>query len=1162
MITNYTEQLGNGDGVKKTFTKVLTYIPSSMNSTYFSITINNTSINISLVGPVGGVYSIVQTSFLDPGSEYNSNTRTLTLKFKVAPLVTEFVRCVYQTDSQILSFQYRGEGKSKYFNSVLHNLLPMGIYSKETVTNGVYSYAEGQLAKVNNGTVSVSPFVALVRDVENNLSVRLQTMVIVNVDVTPATPYIIAKINWQNAVSNYAEIQAVSFASIQPDYLIIGKCYFDVSNYVLDYFDYSRRHHVDVEANYVKQATPFRVMATEPESDKVLVQQGDVTFSTGSFHLNDDSLSPAISASIAGRIDLVYIDQNGTVQVVSGADNASPVAPNFAGKFVVAQIKRIGASSVIKGHQITQVNPHRYFITNAEHPTFNRVTLLLPPVDDSDAVRKDYVDNLIRGLDWQESVKSFLNFTTNEPSTRTNGDRYIALSTGTSNLTSTGITINKIYQWDTAVTPRWLEITPDKGTVVLDESTGIQWTWNDVAWVQFSSTVNHNILSCLQGGTSGQYYHLTATQCQNVFYRNTHTTDNITQGSTNKWYADSLVNTNACVTCARNHVNVVGNPHGTTHSTISDFQSGVSSNVHVSCAYTHACSVGNLHNMTKADVGLSNVLNVAQVPAAEKGVANGVATLDSNGLIPSAQINNEIVTSLKYKGTWNASTNTPNISASPQKGDYYVVSVAGSTSLTGGGNVWRIGDWAVYNGATFDRLKLRDEITSVNGVSEGAVVLTTSHIAEGSRLYYTEARVTANTTVQEAYNHISSDGSSHSEIGVLHSKLSDQKNTGFISWLNSGAYHSVVGTTFTLLRGGTGRIASTLVTWAGNQNVTLVQGTNYVYINSSGTLASTIAYTPSLYEDNIVLFKVYYHTSITKVTRDNHAYKLNTGFSVYSLNNIGPVVRGSGGKISQITTGFGSLPSDRQIRIVGDAILDDNMIESNISDTGASPITFDFLYKNAANVWIKSTGGTELPMKYTNVGVYTDIPTSGSVYGVWTIYAIKSDLNSDNVSYVAVANKYIYSSLGDAKTAVRSEELQMADYALEELEPALLGFVIVSNNGSGGRIEKLYVKKANIANNPLVTYGSDFISDDGTKTLINSDTVITGNLSVSGSIGSVNTPNALSFNSSGFGFFTKPVEVISNNDDPYIVLRKTGMDEGAVKIIFNTATKNVDFIYE
>ncbi|NBU93922.1 MAG: hypothetical protein EBS18_05210 [Actinobacteria bacterium] len=59
---------------------------------------------------------------------------------------------------------------------------------------------------------------------------------------------------------------------------------------------------------------------------------------------------------------------------------------------------------------------------------------------------------------------------------------------------------------------------------------------------------------------------------------------------------------------------------------------------------------------------------------------------------------------LNYAGTWNASTNTPTLTSSVGvKGDYYVVSVAGSTNLNGE-TLWGVGDWAVFNGAVWQKV--------------------------------------------------------------------------------------------------------------------------------------------------------------------------------------------------------------------------------------------------------------------------------------------------------------------------------------------------------------------------------------------------------------------------------------------------------------------------
>ena len=51
---------------------------------------------------------------------------------------------------------------------------------------------------------------------------------------------------------------------------------------------------------------------------------------------------------------------------------------------------------------------------------------------------------------------------------------------------------------------------------------------------------------------------------------------------------------------------------------------------------------------------------------------------------------------LVYKGTWNANTNTPTLaSGTGTTGEFYIVSVAGSTNLDGITD-WQVGDWAIF----------------------------------------------------------------------------------------------------------------------------------------------------------------------------------------------------------------------------------------------------------------------------------------------------------------------------------------------------------------------------------------------------------------------------------------------------------------------------------
>ena len=61
---------------------------------------------------------------------------------------------------------------------------------------------------------------------------------------------------------------------------------------------------------------------------------------------------------------------------------------------------------------------------------------------------------------------------------------------------------------------------------------------------------------------------------------------------------------------------------------------------------------------------------------------------------------------LNYKGTWNASTNTPTLAdGTGAKGDYYVVSTAGTQTFGGVQLFFGLGDWIVYNGAVWQRVE-------------------------------------------------------------------------------------------------------------------------------------------------------------------------------------------------------------------------------------------------------------------------------------------------------------------------------------------------------------------------------------------------------------------------------------------------------------------------
>ena len=156
-------------------------------------------------------------------------------------------------------------------------------------------------------------------------------------------------------------------------------------------------------------------------------------------------------------------------------------------------------------------------------------------------------------------------------------------------------------------------------------------------------------------------------------------------------------------------------------------------------------------------IAYTQVSGLGTAATKDAGAALGVATLDAAGKVPLSEIPDSIIGALSYQGTWNASTNTPTLTSSVgTKGYYYVVSVAGTTNLNGITD-WQIGDWAVYNGTAWQKIDNTDSVTSVNGFT-GAVVLTTTNIAEGTNLYYTDARARAAISAGTGLSYNSSTG--------------------------------------------------------------------------------------------------------------------------------------------------------------------------------------------------------------------------------------------------------------------------------------------------------------------------------------------------------------------------------------------------------------------
>jgi hypothetical protein len=158
-----------------------------------------------------------------------------------------------------------------------------------------------------------------------------------------------------------------------------------------------------------------------------------------------------------------------------------------------------------------------------------------------------------------------------------------------------------------------------------------------------------------------------------------------------------------------------------------------------------------------ATIPNTDITGLGTASTKDAGAANGVATLDAGGKVPVSELPAAVLGALSYQGTWDASTNTPTLTSSVgTKGYYYVVNVAGNTNLNGITD-WLVGDWAVYNGTVWQKVDNTETVTSVNGQT-GAVVLTTTDIAEGTNLYYTDVRARASNSAGTGISYDSATG--------------------------------------------------------------------------------------------------------------------------------------------------------------------------------------------------------------------------------------------------------------------------------------------------------------------------------------------------------------------------------------------------------------------
>jgi hypothetical protein len=312
---------------------------------------------------------------------------------------------------------------------------------------------------------------------------------------------------------------------------------------------------------------------------------------------------------------------------------------------------------------------------------------------------------------------------------------------------------------------------------------------------------------------------------------------------------------------------------------------------------------GTSSQFVKGDGTLDS--NTYQVTS-EKGQPNGYASLDSNGKVPLAQINDALIGNVNFQGLWNAATNTPTLAnppASGTKGYYYIVSTAGTFA----GISFEVGDWIISSGSAWQKIDNTDAVSSVFGRTGNVVAsngdYTTAQVTESGNLYYTDGRA------RGALSFVAGSGAYNSSTGVITIPTNNNQITNGAGYITSAAlsgYLPLTGGTLTGPLGGTSASFSESIKVRGGSNL---GGYYFDYQSDASSRSFRISSEHLVFAD----FVIQRSTTRTGTTYENLLYfDVNRAATFSSSVTANSFIR-SAGTSSQFLKADGSIDSNTYV---------------------------------------------------------------------------------------------------------------------------------------------------------------------------------------------------------------------------------------------------------
>lgn len=305
--------------------------------------------------------------------------------------------------NQLISYNFKEEIASKGFNKLNYKIFPKGVY-----------YG-GSFNKIDDNSIHISPTILLFEDVNNLVSIKIETLDVATVEVNNSNVFVIGRFSWVDTENNFMDFLAVDEISILESDIVFGRVQYN-GLVLTTNFDYSRKTIANnIYYDFLTSNPPFRVIPTFPYSNnvRVLSSNGSYIHNGKKIEITNSVLSPSFSfpVSLNGRRDVVGISSDtNTIAIIQGNDDSEKSIPNIPYNVLPIAIVTFPPSTIstVRGTYIEYIHPFQYkssLLTDDD--IFN---LIKPLFTETDGLDGDSIDG-IDGNIIVESLREISNIT-------------------------------------------------------------------------------------------------------------------------------------------------------------------------------------------------------------------------------------------------------------------------------------------------------------------------------------------------------------------------------------------------------------------------------------------------------------------------------------------------------------------------------------------------------------------------------------------------------------------------------------------------------------------------------------------------------------------------------------------------------------------------------